>query len=77
MIVLNNSSVYHQQLAEFQEEDPKGLLRFLNKQFEEALASYPKGCDEELLYRFCRICGSLLRYGSMAYDEGYHFDSCL
>ena len=44
MIVLNNSSVYLQQLAEFQEEDPKGLQRFLDKQFEEALASYPEGC---------------------------------
>ncbi len=76
MIVLNNSSVYYQQLAEFQEEDPRGLLRFLDKQFKEALASYPKGCDEEL-YRYCGICGALLKYRSMAYDEGYHFDSCL
>lgn len=76
MIVLNNSRVYLQQLAEFQEEDPKGLQKFLNKQFEEALTSYPEGCDEEL-YRFCGICGALLRYKSMSYNEGYHFDSCL
>ena len=72
---MNNPSVYLQQLAEFQEEDPKGLVRFLTKQFEEALASYPKGCEE--LYRYCSICGALLKYRSMAYDEGYHFDSCL
>jgi len=76
VIVLNNPSVYYQQLHEFQEEDPKALQRFLDKQFEEALASYPKGCDEEV-YRYCSICGALLKYGSMSYDEGFHFDSCL
>lgn len=72
---MNNSRVYLQQLAEFQEEDPGLLQEFLNKQFEEALTSYPEGCEE--LYRFCSICGALLKYRSMAYDEGYHFDSCL
>lgn len=73
---MNNCSNYEQQLSEFKDEDPEGLQKFLDEQYEKALASYPEDCDEEL-YRCCPICGALLVYQSLSYYEGYHFDSCL
>ena len=73
---MNNRELYEVNKAEAEQEDPEGLNEFLEKQNKEANASYPEGCDEEL-YRFCTICGALLKYRSMAYDEGFHFDGCI
>lgn len=75
--MINNRSNYEAQLAEAREDgEEEQLFNFRERQHLEALASYPEGCDEEL-YRYCTICGALLKYRSMAYDEGFHFDSCL
>lgn len=47
-------------------------LEWLEKEAQEALDSYPE--DEPV--RRCWKCGQPMRYNSMAYHEGFHFDSC-
>lgn len=42
--------------------------------WDEAEKSY-KGKD--MPKRYCYKCGMLMNCGSMAYEEGYHFDTCL
>jgi hypothetical protein len=37
------------------------------------LAEYPPNAE----VRECSKCGRVMRYNSMAYHEGFHFDSCL
>lgn len=69
----NNKGIYEGQRAEMEEEDPEGLNTFINKQRQEALDSYPDGVE----VKYCSVCGEPLKYKSMAYDEGWHFDSCL
>jgi hypothetical protein len=70
---MNNAGIWMAQKAEWEAEDPEGLNKFLEKHRRECLESYPDG--EEV--RYCSICGEPLKYGSMSYDEGWHFDSCL
>jgi hypothetical protein len=44
------------------------------KSHAEALKTYEGIPDDQV--KHCTSCGQLMPYKSMAYDEGYHFDSC-
>lgn len=70
---MNTHEKYRAQLAEWQAEDPEGLDKFIQDEVENALASYPENTE----VRHCYFCGRPMKYNSMAYQEGYHFDSCL
>jgi len=70
---MNNFEKYLAQIAEVQADDPEGLNKFIQEEVESALASYPENVE----VRLCSICGRPMRYNSMAYHEGFHFDSCL
>ena len=71
--MINNSTNYEAQKHEWISEDPEGYQNFLDKQREKAIKSYSKGVE----IKYCSICGSPMRYNSMSYHEGFHFDSCL
>lgn len=55
-------------------EDAESIRRYLEKEIAEAKESY-KGHEEEV--RCCSTCGIIMRYNSMAYLEGWHFDTCV
>lgn len=57
---------------EMDTDEQSQMRAYLQKEREKALASYPVGED----HRCCSYCGELLTYNSMAYHEGWHFDSC-
>lgn len=56
-------------------DDTEAMNNFLIKQHQEADKSYENYPNAER--RYCFKCGELLPYRSMAYDEGWHFDSCI
>lgn len=64
-------SGYTREMA-IEEDGLESVIQYEEQARERAEKSYPKG--EE--YKYCSHCGQLMPYRSMAYDEGYHFDSC-
>lgn len=48
-------------------------ILFYTKYIESVLESYP--IDVEI--KLCERCGLPMKYKSMAYEEGYHFDTCI
>lgn len=61
-------------VAESEDETLESATKFLTRGAQEALDSY-KG-HEDAEFKICPNCGLPLKYRSMAYDEGYHFDTC-
>lgn len=55
-------------------EEIEKTLDFLDKEHQEAVKSYVGHEGEE---RCCCLCGRLMKYNSMAWFEGFHFDSCI
>lgn len=53
-------------------EERRKHIEFIESEREKALKTYPKG--EKI--RYCPRCNEPLPYGSAAYDEGFHFDTC-
>jgi hypothetical protein len=49
---------------------------WLIEQHEKAVKSYTAAGLTEEDYKYCSRCGDLMVYDSMAYHEGWHFDSC-
>jgi hypothetical protein len=45
---------------------------FEKEEIQKAYDSYPKGEP----VKYCWACGKPLVYNSMAYIEGFHFDTC-
>lgn len=70
---MNSLGKYLADKAEWEAEDPEGLQKFIYRYRKEALTSYPEGVE----VKYCPICGEPLKYKSMSYYEGWHFDSCL
>ena len=59
-------------MTDFDREEQESFRQWQQKHHQEVVDSYPE--DEEGV--FCYKCGSLLKYKSMSYYEGYHIDSC-
>lgn len=53
----------------------EAVTQWEQRNYEVAVESY-KDVDFEVEARYCPQCGQLMRYRSLAYEEGYHFDSC-
>lgn len=65
----------NEQLMDWIEEDGhERVMEQLDKWRKEAEKSYDE--HPNLEQRHCSRCGELMRANSMAYLEGYHFDSC-
>ena len=73
---MNDCSNYQSQSDEIIEEFGNlELAEIQDNERVKSLSSYPDGDNVEI--RYCSICGQPLRYRSMAYEEGFHFDYCL
>lgn len=70
---MNSKENYQRDLSEAMGEDPVGTQKFIAEERVKALATYPKG--EEIKY--CPICGEPMYFNSIAYEDGYHIDSCI
>ena len=70
---MNSREKYRADLAEQMRENAEATNRFIESQRKKALESYKPG----EAVRYCFLCGEPLIKGSMAYDEGYHFDNCI
>ena len=57
-----------------EEEGIEEVERQLAEWREKAEKSYE---GKDLDFKFCYRCNQLMRADSMAYHEGYHFDSCI
>lgn len=64
---------YNREMA-IEEDGIEEVQKWESTEHEKNLKSYEDHPDAEV--RHCTSCGQLMRYRSMAYDEGYHFDSC-
>jgi hypothetical protein len=57
-----------------EEDGIESVLEWEEKEYVKSLNSYEGLSDDDI--RHCTRCGQLMKYNSMAYWEGYHFDSC-
>jgi len=70
---MNSVFKYNQDYQEAMAEDPQGTLNFIQQEREKALKSY----SNNDIIKYCAICGEPMIKGSMAYNEGFHFDNCI
>jgi hypothetical protein len=59
---------YDQEMADLAQAN-----QWADREAEKFLAEYPPGAE----VRTCWKCGRVMKYKSLAYDEGFHFDSCI
>jgi hypothetical protein len=57
----------------YDEDDIEEANRYADQEAAKYLSEYPEGA----VVRRCPLCGRVMRYRSMAYDEGIHFDTCI
>ena len=64
---------YFDDMPDFGDDDYAEANWCADSAAEKYLREYPDGAE----IRHCWKCGRVMKYGSMAYYEGFHFDTCL
>lgn len=65
---MRTTEYYDQEMSDMEQAE-----NWADKEAAKYLAEYPP--DAEV--RCCWKCGRVMRYKSLAYDEGFHFDTCI